>query len=111
MRERRKDEGLDFTAMAKVVGIEWQSLTAAERAKFENEANANKEAYIADLTEYRRTEQFAEYRQYVAEFKQKQGTKPVSPSSFGPPLTRYYRQQGIEEVGSSGQRSFGAHRA
>lgn len=74
VRETLKGESIDFTAMAKTVGARWQSLPPAEREKYAQRANENKEQYNNELAEYRKTSDFINYRQYLADFKAQQGT-------------------------------------
>ena len=59
--------------MAKTVGARWQNLSVVEREKFEQEANRSKDKYSSELTEYRKTDNFSSYRQYLADFKIQQG--------------------------------------
>ncbi|CAK7242895.1 MAG: hypothetical protein STHCBS139747_004398 [Sporothrix thermara] len=70
-REELKGRNLTFTEIAKHVGENWQSLTAAEREPFETQAQLAKEKYNSDLAEYKKTDDYKKYMVYLQEFKAK----------------------------------------
>ncbi|KID91203.1 high-mobility group 20A [Metarhizium guizhouense ARSEF 977] len=72
MRENLKDHNLTFTEIAKLVGENWQSLQPAEKDVFESQANAAKEKYNRELTEYKKTPEYRKYSQYLHDFKERQ---------------------------------------
>lgn len=74
MREELKGRNLSFTEIAKLVGENWQNLTAAEKEPYEARAQAIKEKYLADLAEYKKTPQYSQYQAYLREFKAKHGS-------------------------------------
>ncbi len=72
MREDLKGRSLSFTEIAKLVGENWQTLAPAEKEPYEQQAFAAKEKYAAKLAEYRQTENYRIYAEYLADFKAKQ---------------------------------------
>lgn len=72
MREDLKGRSLSFTEIAKLVGENWQTLGPAEKEPFEAQAFAQKEKYTIELAEYRQTENYKVYSEYLADFKAKQ---------------------------------------
>ncbi|RDW63994.1 hypothetical protein BP5796_10496 [Coleophoma crateriformis] len=72
MREDLKGRHLSFTEIAKLVGEHWQNLSPQEREPFEQQASTAKEKYNNELAEYKKTEQYKEYSQYLIEFKTRQ---------------------------------------
>ena len=72
MREDLKGRSLSFTEIAKLVGENWQTLSPAEKEPFEAQAFAQKEKYTIELAEYRQTENYKIYSEYLADFKAKQ---------------------------------------
>lgn len=72
MREDLKGRPLSFTEIAKLVGENWQSLTPTEKDPYEQQAHAAKEKYTVELSEYRKTESYRTYSEYLMEFKAKQ---------------------------------------
>ena len=72
MREDLKSQNLSFTEIAKLVGENWQSLPIAEREAFERQANAAKEKYHRDLSDYKKTPEYRRYTHYLQEFREKQ---------------------------------------
>jgi hypothetical protein len=72
MRDDLKHHNLTFTEIAKLVGENWQSLPPAEKEAYEGQANAAKEKYHRDLSEYKKTPQYRKYAQYLQEFKERQ---------------------------------------
>lgn len=76
MREELKGRNLSFTEIAKLVGENWQNLTAAEKEPFESQAQAIKDKYLTDLANYKKTGDYRKYQTYLQEFK----AKHASPS-------------------------------
>ena len=81
MREELKGRNLSFTEIAKLVGENWQNLSAAEKEPFESQAQAIKDKYLSDLASYKKTGEYRKYMAYLQEFK----TKHASPSHGGHP--------------------------
>lgn len=75
-RDSLKGQELSFTEIAKLVGERWQQLSPEEREPFERQATTAKEKYYAQLSEYKKTPQFKEYQDYVAEFRAKYPAQP-----------------------------------
>jgi len=71
MREQLKGQDLSFTEMAKVVGERWQVLSADSREVYEKRAAVTKEKYNVELADYKKTESYANYVEYLADFKAK----------------------------------------
>lgn len=72
MREDLKGRSLSFTEIAKLVGENWQNLTPSEKEPYEQQAFAAKEKYTIELSEYRQTESYRSYADYLVDFKAKQ---------------------------------------
>lgn len=75
MREELKGRNLSFTEIAKLVGENWQNLSPAEKEPYEQQAFSHKERYNNELAEYKKTNQYREYSQYLAEFKARQSNQ------------------------------------
>lgn len=75
MREDLKGRNLTFTEIAKLVGENWQNLTRAEKEPFETQAQEAKEKYNRDLAEYKKTENYRKYNEYLQEFRTKQAAQ------------------------------------
>jgi hypothetical protein len=89
VREELKGQELSFTEIAKIVGERWQLLPSEVRDIFERQAQSAKEKYYAELAEYKKTTQYAQYQEYLADFKAKHAaprTGNVSPESHRTPL-------------------------
>lgn len=71
VREELRGQDLSFTEMAKLVGERWQVLAPEIRETCERQAAAAKEKYYAEMAEYKKTPQYAQYQEYLAEFKAK----------------------------------------
>lgn len=99
MREDLKGRNLTFTEIAKLVGESWQSLDPSEREPFEAFSQKAKDKYNQDLANYKKTDKYREYNEYLAEFKAKQAGngKGSSRASYSPPAPSLY-------VGSSATR-------
>jgi len=72
MREDLKGRPLSFTEIAKLVGENWQNLTPTEKERYEQQAFAAKEKYTIELSEYRQTDSYKVYAEYLLDFKAKQ---------------------------------------
>jgi hypothetical protein len=72
MRVDLRGRNLSFTEIAKLVGENWQNLSPSEKEPYEAQAFIAKEKYNAELAEYRRTENYKKYAEYLLDFKEKQ---------------------------------------
>lgn len=77
VREELKGQELGFTEIAKVVGERWQALPPDVREAYEQQANAAKEKYYAELAEYKKTPEHFRYQEYLVDFKAKHGATRV----------------------------------
>jgi hypothetical protein len=75
MREELKGRNLSFTEIAKLVGENWQNLAPTEKEPYEQQAFSAKERYNNELTEYKKTNNYKEYAQYLADFKARQSNQ------------------------------------
>jgi hypothetical protein len=73
VREDVKGQNLAFTEIAKLVGENWQLLTPSQKEPYEAQAATDKERHITELAEYKKTDSYKEYVQYLADFKAKHG--------------------------------------
>jgi len=69
MREELQGRNLSFTEIAKLAGENWRNLSPAEKEPFNQQAFLAKERYNNELAEYKKTDSYEEYLQYLAEFK------------------------------------------
>lgn len=76
MRDDMKGRQLSFTEIAKLVGEHWQSQSPEEKDVFEQQAFAQRERFNAEMAEYKKTENYATYTAYLAEFKARQAGQP-----------------------------------
>ncbi|KAH6666594.1 hypothetical protein B0J14DRAFT_490606 [Halenospora varia] len=79
MREELKGRNLSFTEIAKLVGENWQNLSPGEKEPYEQLAFTAKERYNNELAEYKKTNSYREYQQYLAEFKARQANQQQVP--------------------------------
>jgi len=71
VREHLKGKDLSFTEIAKTVGERWQVLAPDDKATYESRSQAMKDRYYAELAEYKKTENYARYQNYLEDFKAK----------------------------------------
>jgi hypothetical protein len=71
MREELKGRNLSFTEIAKLVGENWQNLSPSEKEPYEQQAYTAKDKYNNELAEYKKTDRYKEYSQYLVDFKSK----------------------------------------
>lgn len=69
MRDDLKGQNLSFTDIAKLVGEKWKVLDPEHKEGYEHEASIAKEKYNSEMQEYKKTESYREYNQYLSEFK------------------------------------------
>ena len=79
IREELKGQDLTFTEIAKLVGERWQVLNPPVREAYEKQAATAKEGYYAQMAEYKKTVQYQQYQQYLADFKAKHATPRAGP--------------------------------
>ena len=75
VREHLKGKDLSFTEIAKTVGERWQVLAPDEKATYENKSQSMKDRYYAQLAEYKKTQDYAHYQNYLEDFKAKHEPK------------------------------------
>ena len=75
MREDLKGRNLTFTEIAKLVGENWQNLTRTEKEPFETQAQEAKEKYNRDLAEYKKTDNYRQYNEYLHDFRKRQAAQ------------------------------------
>jgi hypothetical protein len=93
MREDLKRRNLSFTEIAKLVGENWQNLSPGEKEPYEQQAFSAKETYNNELAEYKKTNQYKVYSEYLADFKarqsnQQQGKLTQARTSIIKPIAR-----------------------
>lgn len=71
VREHLKGKDLSFTEIAKTVGERWQVLAPDDKATYESRSQAMKDRYYAQLAEYKKTQDYAHYQNYLEDFKAK----------------------------------------
>ena len=72
MREDLKGKSLSFTEITKIVGKKWQYLTPSEKEPYEQQSFVAKETSTIELAEYRMTESYKTYSEYLLDFNAKQ---------------------------------------
>ena len=82
VREELRPLKLTFTEIAKRVGESWQVLVAEEKEPYESQALAAKEKHHAEMVKYKKTDEYKEYCQYLAEFKAKSASSTGTNHSF-----------------------------
>lgn len=75
VREETKDRSLSFPEISKMVGERWQTLSPADKDIWKRKAAVPWEKYKYYLAEYKKTENFRNYQQYVADFHAAQDSK------------------------------------
>jgi hypothetical protein len=104
MREDLKGRNLSFTEIAKLVGENWQNLSPSEKETFERQAFTAKERYNNELVEYKKTDSFRGYSQYLIEFKARQSNQqPVTDVD----IAKRPRLEARQSTASSGTASSG----
>lgn len=72
MREELKSRNLGFNVFAKLAGERWQNLSPADKEPFETQAQQAKEKYKRELADYKKTENYKKYMEYLQDFKRRQ---------------------------------------
>ena len=89
MREDLKGRNLTFTEIAKLVGENWQNLSPLEKEPYESQAQAAKERFNADLSNYKKTLLYKMYSEYLQEFKLKYSHQSLGTCSAIPVILVY----------------------
>jgi HMG (high mobility group) box len=71
IREEVRCQNLSFTEIAKLVGDRWQKLSSDEKDPFESKASEAKEKFNVQLAQYKKTDSYKSYVQYISDFKAK----------------------------------------
>ncbi len=64
---RMKNPNMGFGELTKIIALKWKDLPAEEKQRFITEADLDKERYVKEMAEYKKSES---YRQYVKESSQ-----------------------------------------
>lgn len=78
MREDPETRSLPFTEISRQVGEGWQSLAPEEKAGWKQQASTPMEKYKTDLEEYQRSENYREYKCYLADRKSARPAKKIN---------------------------------
>jgi hypothetical protein len=87
MREDLKDQNLSFTEIAKLVGENWQNLSRSEKAPYETQAHEAKDKYNRDMLQYKKTDNFRKYSDYLQDFRKRQAAQGNVDTNSGYPAT------------------------
>ncbi|KAI9323726.1 high mobility group box domain-containing protein [Dichotomocladium elegans] len=71
LRTELKDQNLSFPAFAKIAGVQWKNLDAADKQFYERQAQRAKDEYRIALEQYQQTEEYKKYQQYLSDFREK----------------------------------------
>ena len=104
MREDLKDQNLSFTEIAKLVGENWQNLSRSEKAPYETQAHEAKDKYNRDMLQYKETDNYRKYSDYLQDFRKRQAAQGNVPIFDGyyvarpfPYTNRCSRHRSFEE--------------
>lgn len=75
LREEFKEKNLSFTEMAKLAGNNWRSLSSDEREAYAQQASTAKGRYNNRFADYKTTDNYRQYTQYLVGFKARQLTQ------------------------------------
>lgn len=64
---RMKHPNMGFGELTKIIAVKWKDLPAEEKQKFITEADMDKERYVKEMAEYKKSES---YKNYVKETSQ-----------------------------------------
>ena len=97
--------GMSFVEIAREVGRQWQTMEAAQKHEWENEAAVAMHDYEEQMEAYRKTDPHQEYQRYLESFKKAPGKtarqtirKPSTASSDT--HARLRRSESMESIGS-----------
>lgn len=112
VREELKNENLSFSEIAKKVGERWQVLPAESKEPYETQAAAAKGQYLAAMAQYKKTAEYKNYLEYLADFKSKNmpksGTSIPFDSTVTDPLLEGKRPRLETEVSAASSGSHGS---
>jgi hypothetical protein len=69
VREELKGRNLSFTEVAKLVEENWRNLAPGEKEPDQQQAFSAKERYNNERAEYKKTDNYRKYSQYLAELQ------------------------------------------
>ncbi|KAI7887337.1 HMG-box [Lichtheimia hyalospora FSU 10163] len=98
LRAELKNENLSFPAFAKIAGVRWKSLDTPDKQVYERQAQQAKDEYKAALEQYKHTQEYRQYEQYLNDFREKHET---AARSVGKPHKRSRRKRRWSDSPSS----------
>jgi len=75
IRNDERYKNLNFSEIAKLVGVQWKKLDPTQKQTFELKAKQAKATYHLKLANYRETVEYRQYKMYFLEFKKQQAQK------------------------------------
>ncbi|KAL7268498.1 hypothetical protein RUND412_008876 [Rhizina undulata] len=102
VRDELKGQNLSFTDIAKLVGEKWKVLNPEHKESYEFEASVAKDRYNSELQEYKKTESYRDYVQYLSEFKLKAAKEGREGSEQLDALRKRPKLESIPSSGSGG---------
>ncbi|CAO3673798.1 unnamed protein product [Umbelopsis ramanniana] len=70
LRDNIKEKKLSFADIAKVVGERWKQIGADEKFYWEDTAAKAKQEYLKQVAEYKKTDSYNHYQEYLRQFEQ-----------------------------------------
>lgn len=64
---RMKNPNMSFGELTKIIALKWKDLPTDEKQRFINEADMDKERYVKEMAEYKKSDS---YKNYVKESSQ-----------------------------------------
>lgn len=80
VRKKLGDTQLSFTQISQRIGKSWQLFGSGEPSKWKMQAAKTKDAYLQDLGEYKKTDEYREYQRYLVDFKRKRKSSSITRS-------------------------------
>ncbi|KAI9875419.1 MAG: hypothetical protein M1830_008513, partial [Pleopsidium flavum] len=85
VREDVQEQNLSFVELARLAGERWQALTPPSKQPGTSNALAVKKSYNAEISKYRKTDDYTSYLTYLAEFKSRHPKQEAEENSVAQP--------------------------
>lgn len=107
VREQQKDSDLNFAQLARLVGDRWKNLVVAEKESIELRASDAKKQYNTAVINYKRSNEYQLYQDYLVEFKER-ALKDDKPEKLEPP--KKAQRLNIRDASEMSLMTYGASR-
>ncbi len=83
---RQKNPNMSFGELTKIIALKWKDLPTEEKQRFITEADMDKERYVKEMAEYKKSDSYRQYVKEVSQAKQARNEEAIVNSMHNDPM-------------------------